>query len=99
VGIRGDGHPSEGDPSGERIRVFDPSPIHIVLLLLIVLLIFGTKRLPEIGRSLGRGIREFKGSVTGEDERRTSAQPPPASEPDRAPGASVPDEEVDRTGR
>ena len=56
--------------------MFDPSPIHIVLLLLIVLLIFGTKRLPEIGRSLGRGIREFKGSVTGDDERATPSPPP-----------------------
>ena len=80
--------------------MFDPSPIHIVLLLLIVLLIFGTKRLPEIGRSLGRGIREFKGSVTGEEERRTPAQAPAASEPDRAPGAPVAGEEVeDRTSR
>jgi sec-independent protein translocase protein TatA len=37
----------------------------IVLLLLIALLLFGAKRLPEIGRSLGSGMREFKDSVTG----------------------------------
>ena len=81
--------------------MFDPSPIHIVLLLLIVLLIFGTKRLPEIGRSLGRGIREFKGSVTGEDERATRPQSPSgAPEPERRPEAPVAGEEVDdRTGR
>jgi sec-independent protein translocase protein TatA len=42
------------------------SPIHIVLLLLVVLLVFGAKRLPEIGRSLGSGIREFRHSVSGE---------------------------------
>jgi sec-independent protein translocase protein TatA len=41
------------------------SPTHIVLLLLIALLLFGAKRLPEIGRSLGSGMREFKDSVTG----------------------------------
>ena len=41
------------------------SPMHIVALLLIVLLLFGAKRLPEIGRSLGTGMREFKDSVTG----------------------------------
>lgn len=36
------------------------SPVHLLLLLLIVLLLFGAKRLPEMGRSLGRGIQEFK---------------------------------------
>ena len=41
------------------------SPTHIVLLLLIALLLFGARRLPEIGRSLGSGMREFKDSVTG----------------------------------
>ena len=41
------------------------SPTHIILLLLIALLLFGAKRLPEIGRSLGTGMREFKDSVTG----------------------------------
>jgi len=37
---------------------------HLVLLLLIALCLFGAKRLPEIGRSLGSGMREFKDSVT-----------------------------------
>jgi sec-independent protein translocase protein TatA len=40
----------------------------IVLLLLIALLLFGAKRLPEIGRSLGSGMREFKDSVTGSNK-------------------------------
>lgn len=44
------------------------SPTHIVLLLLLALLLFGSKRLPEIGRSLGHGMREFKDSVSGSDE-------------------------------
>ena len=39
-------------------------PMEIVLLLLLALLLFGAKRLPEIGRSLGSGMREFKDSVT-----------------------------------
>ena len=39
----------------------------IVILLVVALLIFGPKRLPEMGRSLGRGLREFKDSVTGKD--------------------------------
>jgi sec-independent protein translocase protein TatA len=37
----------------------------IVLLLLVALLVFGPKRLPEMGRSLGRGLREFKSAITG----------------------------------
>lgn len=40
----------------------------IILLLLLALLLFGAKRLPEIGRSLGRGMREFKDSVSGKDD-------------------------------
>jgi sec-independent protein translocase protein TatA len=39
----------------------------ILILLLVVLLVFGPKRLPEMGRSLGRGMREFKDSVSGKD--------------------------------
>jgi sec-independent protein translocase protein TatA len=56
------------------------TPWHIVLLLLIALLLFGGKRLPEIGRSLGHGMREFKDAVTGTSPDSTDAQPelPPA---------------------
>jgi sec-independent protein translocase protein TatA len=40
----------------------------ILIVLAIALIVFGPKRLPEMGRSLGRGIREFKDSITGNDE-------------------------------
>jgi sec-independent protein translocase protein TatA len=40
----------------------------ILIVLAIALIVFGPKRLPEMGRSLGRGIREFKDSVTGKDD-------------------------------
>ena len=40
----------------------------IAIVLIIVLVIFGPKRLPDLGRSLGRGMREFKDSVTGKDD-------------------------------
>ena len=44
----------------------------LLILLLVLLLIFGPKRLPEMGRSLGGGLREFKNSITGkEDDRQT----------------------------
>jgi sec-independent protein translocase protein TatA len=43
-------------------------PLEIIVVLIIVLIVFGPKRLPEMGRSLGRGIREFKNSITGTDE-------------------------------
>ena len=42
------------------------NPLHLAFLLAIVLLLFGAKRLPEIGRSLGSGMRGFKESITGE---------------------------------
>jgi sec-independent protein translocase protein TatA len=45
-------------------------PWEIAILLVVVLLVFGPKRLPEMGKSLGRGMREFKHSISGKDESR-----------------------------
>ena len=51
-------------------------------MLLVALLLFGAKRLPEIGRSLGSGMREFKDSVTGNSkDEATSAELPPSPAP------------------
>lgn len=47
------------------------SPTHMALLLLVALLLFGAKRLPELGRSLGSGLREFKDSVDPTSDVRT----------------------------
>ena len=63
-------------------------PMEIVGLLLLALLLFGAKRLPEIGRSLGTGMREFKDSVSGEkkDKAETRSElPPPAPAVPTAP--------------
>jgi sec-independent protein translocase protein TatA len=60
----------------------------IILLLLLALLLFGAKRLPEIGRSLGKGMREFKDSVTGndtDDEPIRSLEPPVGTQDTTAP--------------
>jgi sec-independent protein translocase protein TatA len=53
-------------------------PLEIIIVLVIVLVIFGPKRLPDLGRSLGRGMREFKDSVTGKDD--DDRELPPADE-------------------
>ena len=57
-------------------------PWHLIVLAVVAFLVFGAKRLPEIGRSLGSGMREFKDSVTGNSASEQSALPAP--EPPRA---------------
>jgi sec-independent protein translocase protein TatA len=57
------------------------NPLHIAFLLILLLLVFGAKRLPEIGQSLGSGLRGFKRSLSGEDEPAalgSTPQPQPA---------------------
>jgi len=49
------------------------NPIHIVFVALVVLFVFGAKRLPELGRSLGGGMRGFRDALTGDDGRRGDA--------------------------
>ena len=78
------------------------NPIHILILLVVVLLVFGAKRLPEMGRSLGSGLRGFKESISGEAHHEQSAQlsqatadaVPPAMTADAVPSA---DRERDET--
>jgi sec-independent protein translocase protein TatA len=56
-------------------------PMEIVILLVVALLVFGPKRLPEMGRSIGKGMREFKNSISGNDDDDTQAAlPPPGDE-------------------
>ena len=66
--------------------MFDISPIQIIIVRVLALLVFGPKRLPEMGRSIGRGIREFKGAVLDHDD----ASPARRDEPERtAPAAAA----------
>ncbi|HKH22243.1 MAG TPA: twin-arginine translocase TatA/TatE family subunit [Solirubrobacterales bacterium] len=71
-------------------------PLEIAVVLVIVLIIFGPKRLPELGQSMGRGIREFKASISGdkdkdspEEQRRElqASQQAQASQPQPPPEA------------
>jgi sec-independent protein translocase protein TatA len=54
-------------------------PMEILVVLIIALVVFGPKRLPELGQSVGKGIREFRGSLSGEhrdDEEKTDTAEP-----------------------
>ena len=63
----------------------------LLILLLVILLVFGPKRLPEMGRSLGRGMREFKDSIAGKDEDDEPRQAQiTATQPDVAAPAPSP---------
>jgi sec-independent protein translocase protein TatA len=50
-------------------------PLELAIVLVIILLIFGPKRLPGLGKQLGTGMREFKDSVTGKDKDDDDARP------------------------
>jgi sec-independent protein translocase protein TatA len=78
-----------------NLAMWTPGPLEIVIILVIVLIIFGPKRLPDLGRSLGHGMREFKDSVTGKDKDElppSSAGTPerePKPEPEREPATTA----------
>ena len=50
-------------------------PTHLILLLAIALIVLGPKRLPDAGRALGQGLREFKVSISGEPEEQSPLPP------------------------
>ena len=86
--------------------MFDFSPIQIIIVLVIALLVFGPKRLPEMGRNLGRSMREFKNSISGDSrsdidvdtdlaEEVAKRQEPPAPTPEIA-AAEIVDEQAER---
>ncbi|MHB1469823.1 MAG: twin-arginine translocase TatA/TatE family subunit [Solirubrobacteraceae bacterium] len=72
------------------------NPLHIAFLLVILLLVFGAKRLPEMGRSLGEGLRSFKDSVSGEHDSHQTVHQTVAERPgDGAGGSQAPPAELD----
>jgi sec-independent protein translocase protein TatA len=76
-------------------------PLELVVILVVVLLLFGAKRLPELGKSLGSGMREFKDSVQGkdsDDKGRTELEAGEAPKPaDAATRSEAPVEAEPRT--
>ena len=77
-----------------------------LVIILVLLLVFGPKRLPEMGRSLGRGMREFKDSITGKDDDRDSDEAPAdqatltaaSAAPAEPPAATPPSREGEPAG-
>jgi sec-independent protein translocase protein TatA len=65
------------------------NPLHIAFLLVVLLLVFGARRLPEIGRSLGSGMREFKQSIGGELSQPALPAAPEQPQPQQRQPAPV----------
>lgn len=59
----------------------------ILILLLVLLLVFGARRIPEIGASIGQGIKEFKRSLSSKDEESERSVPPASTAPPLQPPA------------
>jgi sec-independent protein translocase protein TatA len=78
-----------------------PGPLELAIVLIIALIVFGPKRLPELGRSLGRGIREFRSSVSGkkDDDADERGFGPPEIENGTAEEAPAPEDERVAPGR
>jgi sec-independent protein translocase protein TatA len=64
-------------------------PMELVVILIIALVILGPKRLPDAGRSIGRGMREFKNAVTGDGDRDEEPRPALAAAAAPAPVAAA----------
>jgi sec-independent protein translocase protein TatA len=60
----------------------------LVIIVLVLLVVFGPKRLPELGRSLGRGMREFKDSVSGEHDHKHDATHAETEQPELPPASA-----------
>ena len=60
-------------------------PTHLIFVLVIALIVLGPKRLPEVGRSLGKGLRDFKAAINGEDDHADAAPSQVSPPADNAP--------------
>ena len=60
-------------------------PTHLIILLVIALVFLGPKRLPEAGRAIGQGLKEFKNSIGGGHDEDATPAPPAVARPQEAP--------------
>ena len=65
-------------------------PTHLLFVLVVALLVLGPKRLPEAGRALGKGIRDFRSAIGGEEEHRSSIPPEATAAPAPPPPTPAP---------
>jgi sec-independent protein translocase protein TatA len=61
-------------------------PTHLLFVLVVALIVLGPKRLPEVGRSLGKGLRDFRTAMNGEEHQ--SVEPAPAPMPAESPATT-----------
>jgi sec-independent protein translocase protein TatA len=91
---------SPPEPGGTLRVVAFLGPIgtpELIIIMIVLLLLFGAKRLPEMGRSVGRGMREFKDAVTGED--KPASKPAELEPPDSGDELDAEDAEQRETVR
>jgi sec-independent protein translocase protein TatA len=88
-------HVNQQEPEKKEGAMFSPGPWELAIILIIVLVIFGAGKLPEIGSGLGKGIKNFRKSTSGKEDidvspsvSSTSSSEIPASEEEEKQGAA-----------
>ena len=76
------------NPASPPLAIFDIGGPEVLLIMLIALLLFGSERLPDLARSLGKSIREFKKATSGLEEEFRRAMEAPPTPPPRPPAAA-----------
>lgn len=67
-------------------------PTHLLLILVVALVVLGPKRLPEVGRSLGKGLRDFRSAISGMEEHTSGFMTDSIEQAEPAPTGTAPDE-------
>jgi TatA/E family protein of Tat protein translocase len=75
VGGSADRRSSAGSPAASLANVGIENPVHLLFVAVVALIVLGPRRLPELARALGRGVREFREAMGGEGEEHEEADP------------------------